>query len=198
MHMSSQSKRPSLSENEQKIVSRAAHKQHLEQKTILWDIALFFTVGLLGIMLHIAGLWTARIPLLAWAAPINESIWEHLKLLFWPAVLVGLLRRLCNGRLQHGILTTFAEGILLAMVLTVVGFYTYSGIWGQHNFWADISLFFLSDLLLTWYVRKFAERQKKSSLPGLCIMLLLAGCFIWFSYAPPELGIFADLSQSLQ
>lgn len=186
------------SESEEQIISRAAHKKHMEKKTVVWDIALFFTVSILGVLLHIAGMWFSSIPILAWIAPINESIWEHLKLLLWPACLIALLRKVCTGQLQRGLLTTFAEGILLSMMLTVVGFYTYSGIWGQHSFWADISLFFLSALILTWYVKNRADRQKKSSLPGLIIILLLAGCFIWFSYDPPEIGIFMDLSQSLQ
>lgn len=180
------------------ILDRAAHKRHLQKKTLLWDVLLFVTVGVLGVLLHMAGSFFAGQPLLRCIAPVNESIWEHLKLLFWPAFLIAVLRRLFTGKLQHGILTTFAQGMLLAMGLLVVGFYTYSGIWGQHSLRADIALFFLCDLVLTLFVRFRAEGQKKSSLPGLFVWLLLAGCFIYFSYYPPDLGIFQDLSRSQQ
>ncbi len=187
---------PSLGGKE--ILDRAAHKRHLQKKTLLWDVLLFVTVGVLGVLLHLYGPLFAAYPLLRCIAPINESIWEHLKLLYYPALLIAVLRRLFTGKLQHGILTTFAQGTLLAMALTVAGFYTYSGVWGQHSLSVDITLFFISDLVLTLFVRFRAEGQKKSSLPGLFVWLLLAGCFAYFSFYPPDIGIFTDLSQSLQ
>ncbi len=183
---------------ERDIIGRAAHKQHMERKTRLWDLGLFLTVGILGVLLHMAGPIWSRYPLLRVIAPINESVWEHLKLLFYPALLVAIVRRLLLGRLQHGILQTFLEGTLLAMSLMLIGFYTYSGILGTQHHQANITLFFLCDLVLTLHVRLYAERQKKSSLPALFVWLLLAGCFVWFSFHPPGIGIFQDLSQSLQ
>ncbi len=176
------------------VLNRAMHKKHQLKKLVLWDIFLFVAVGVLGPVLHFA----SPIPLLHFIAPINESIWEHLKLLYYPAVLVALVRRLTTGKLQHGILTTFAEGILLSMLLIIILFYTYSGIIGTFYLWADVLIFYLSDLVLTLYVHIRSSRQKKSSLPGLLILLLLAGCFFCFTLNPPDLGIFRDISQPLQ
>ncbi len=180
------------------ILDRAMHKKHQLKKLVLWDILLFAIVGVLGPVLHFASPFLAGIPLLQFITPINESIWEHLKLLYFPAVLVALLRRLMTGKLQHGILTTFAEGLLAAMLLTVILFYTYSGVIGTIYLWADILLFYLSALVLTLYVHIRSSRQKKSSLPGLFVLLLLAGCFFCFTLNPPDLGIFRDISQPLQ
>lgn len=185
-------------EREKEILDRAAHKKHLFKKTILWDILLFILLGLLGPLLHYAAHPLVTFPILKGFLPINESIWEHLKLLFYPAAGVAIMRRLSLGKLQHGILTTFAEAILIAITVMVSGFYTYSGILGTHHFLIDIVLFYLCSLILTIYVNKRASRQKKSSLPGLLVLLLLTGCFLFFSYNLPDIGLFHDLSQLSQ
>lgn len=186
------------SEQEKQILDRASHKKHLLKKTILWDILLFCVLGILGPVMHYFEPMLIQIPIFKGIFPINESIWEHLKLLFYPAAAVGIVRRLVCGKLQHGILTTFAEGIVIAMLLMVAGFYTYSGILGMHSLPMDISLFYLCSLVMTVYVSKQALRQKNSSLSGLLVLLLLTGCFLFFSYNAPDIGLFRDLSQPLR
>lgn len=191
-------RKPHCSDRDAALLDRAAQRKHLLKKTILWDILLFAAVGILGPLLHFANDVFPGVPILQVIAPTNESIWEHLKLLFFPAVPVAVLRRLCTGRLQHGILTTFAEGLVLSMLLLIAAFYSYSGILGTHDLRIDIALFYLSDLVLTIYTHKRASGQKKSSLPGLVILLLIAGCFFCFTFNPPMIGLFADLSQPVQ
>jgi quinol-cytochrome oxidoreductase complex cytochrome b subunit len=188
--------KPPCTEQDTLILDRAAHKKHLLRKLLLWDILLFAALGILGPLLHNAA--QLPIPLLRFFVPVNESVWEHLKLLFVPAFLVAMLRRLCTGHLQRGILTTFAQGLLLSMVLMTVGFYTYSGILGRNSHIANITLFYLCSLFLTLWVHVRSSGQKKSSLSGLLILLLLAGCFVYFTLYPPDLAIFTDFSQSLQ
>lgn len=187
--------KPLCSGQDTEILDRASHKMHLRRKLLLWDLLLFAMLAVLGPLLHNAVDVLPGLPVLKLFAPVNESIWEHLKLLFFPALLVGILRRLVAGKLQHGILTTYAEGLLLSMLLMVTAFYTYSGVIGANSLSADIALFYLCSLFLTLYIRRRSGRQKKSSLSGLFILLLLAGCFFYFTLYPPDLAIFTDLSQ---
>ena len=44
-------------------------------------IARILSVSLLGTLLHFTYRWSGRNPLIA---PVNESVWEHMKLLFFP------------------------------------------------------------------------------------------------------------------
>jgi hypothetical protein len=76
------------------------------------------------------------------------------------------------------------------MFFTVAVFYTYSGILGSNDLRADIAIFYLSAAFLTCFVRYKADGQRKSSLPGLLILLALTGCFLFFTYFPPTLGLF--------
>ncbi len=178
------------SQNEQQILDRAAHKGHLRRKTLIWDLVLIAFLGTAGPLLHCIAPLFAEIPVISGLLPVNESVWEHLKLLFFPGFLIAVLRRLFTGKLHHGVLTTYAEGLLLSMALMIAGFYTYSGILGTHTLYGDIALFYACTLFLMAFVRKQMPRQKKSSMPGLILLLLLTGCFFYFTYFPPGLGIF--------
>ena len=51
----------------------------------VWELLGFALTALGGTLLHFLYDWTNEA---AWAAPfcaVNESTWEHMKLLFWPA-----------------------------------------------------------------------------------------------------------------
>ncbi len=42
---------------------------------------------LLGFPMHYIYQWSCNSPIVGAIAPVNESIWEHLKLTFWPMLL---------------------------------------------------------------------------------------------------------------
>lgn len=43
--------------------------------------------SILSIPLHFSYAWLGKLNMVGMFTPINESIWEHLKLLFWPLLL---------------------------------------------------------------------------------------------------------------
>ena len=47
-------------------------------------IAGILCVSILGTLLHFTYRWSGRNPLIGLIAPVNESVWEHMKLLFFP------------------------------------------------------------------------------------------------------------------
>ncbi len=173
------------------VLDRASHRQHMLHKTLLWDVVLFVVLSISGPLAHYYAPLLCRIPVLAVFVPVNESVWEHMKLLFFPALLIGGIRYLWTGELQKGIMTTFASGLWRAMLLMVCLYYSISGISGSILLWMDITLYYVGVIFLTLYVRIHATGQKKSSLPGMVFLLLMTGCFIRFTYCPPDLGIFA-------
>lgn len=175
---------------EHPVLDRAAQRKHMLHKTILWDIALVLVSGILGPLLHLYAPLLCRMPVLAVLVPVNESVWEHLKLLFFPAALTACIRYCCTGNLQKGILSTIASGLWRTMLLMVCGFYSISGILGGITLWTDIALFYFCAVYLTIFVRQHANTQRKNNLPGIVFLLLLTGCFIWFTYHPPGIGLF--------
>ena len=66
----------------------------MKQRSILWQAAVFALVTFGGTILHFLYDWTGGSILAAPFSGVNESTWEHMKLLFWPLVLFALVQRL--------------------------------------------------------------------------------------------------------
>ena len=49
------------------------------------NITAFLTIGLIGVISHFIYEWTGENTLAGLIFPVNESIWEHLKLIFFPS-----------------------------------------------------------------------------------------------------------------
>ena len=66
----------------------------MKQRSILWQWAGFAVATFGGTILHFLYDWTGESILVAPFSGVNESIWEHMKLLFWPLFLFALVQRL--------------------------------------------------------------------------------------------------------
>ncbi len=174
-------------------LERAAGRSKMLRKTRIWDVLLILVTGIGGPVLHLYAPVIRCVPWMAVLVPVNESVWEHLKLLYFPAVSVMLLRYLFTGELQRGILTTFASGLWRAMLLMICGFYTVSGILGALWLPADIGLFYVCMIYMVIYLRRHADRQRGNNLPGVLLLLLMAAGFVYFTYFPPEIGLFTEI-----
>ena len=149
----------------------------------------------LGAILAGAGLhflWQALPnPLFALISPVNESVWEHLKLLYWPflAAAFVLARGADDAR---GRWCGLLVGLLAAPLLLLGAYYPLRYGFGVHGLWLDLLLYVLAmgaGFLL-------AYRLQRRALPaGLCGPLVIAAgiygaALALFSFAPPDLPIF--------
>ena len=93
------------------------------------DLPAILAVAILGSLNHFLYDWTGSSSFVALFCPINESPWEHLKLLFFPFLFVTLgTAVLCRSRNKRFFYCRFL-GVVCGMAFTLVSFYTYTGIW---------------------------------------------------------------------
>lgn len=155
----------------------------------LWG---FVFVGVLGVLFHFAYNWLGQIPILGLFFPINESIWEHLKLLFFPVVLWWFLEWAFSQK-QSRFFAPRLWALSLSMAFIVVAFYTYSGIIGDHFSVVDIGIYFLANALYFLLARRFSRNKKESEGENiLALILFLTLLFsLWvFTFFPPDLALF--------
>ena len=160
----------------------------------LWQLMGFAVTSLGGTILHFLYEWLGEA---AWIAPfsgVNESTWEHMKLLFWPMFIFAIVQSFSFSD-RKDFWCVKLRGILLGLILIPVIFYTYNGVIGRSPDWLNIAIFFVSGaiayLLETWLFRKknLRCRSKKRAIGILCAIALL---FVIFTFLTPELGIFKD------
>ena len=132
-----------------------------------------------------------------WIAPfsgVNESTWEHMKLLFWPMFLFAIVQGRFYGD-RRDFWCIKLRGILAGLTLIPILFYTYNGAIGNSPDWLNISIFFISAAAAYIYeTRLFRSEKLTCKAPRLAFaaLTLIGLLFVIFTFHTPELGIFLD------
>lgn len=147
---------------------------------------------ILGILLHFSFEWSNNNLFIGTFSSINESIWEHLKLLFFPMLISTIIGHFYL-KIHSNYLCIKTKGILLALTFTVVFFYTYTGIIGTNFTFVDIGIFFASVILSQYYTCKKIKTNTfcNNFISGI-ILFILSLCFVIFTFSPPNIGLFKD------
>ena len=176
----------------------------------IWNIiGILFTITA-GSLLHFINQFFSN-PFCSIIGAVNESTWEHLKLIFMPMLAFGILEYLFYGKQIRGFFSIKVCSILLGMITIVALFYTYTGVLGFHLLGLDLAVFVLSIILAYW----FACRKLTQHLPAagefsyayrkpdgfFChpagiiltsvILILLLFAFVIFTFQAPDIGLFA-------
>lgn len=125
---------------------------------------------------------------------VNESVWEHLKLVFWPAAGFMLIQTVYFRRLPSSFLAAKAVGILVMPAVILVMYYT-SKLFGVESFVFDIFTFYLSVVLGQLSTIKLLKKNnlpKTVSYLGLTVIAILAVAFTYFTFDPPRVPLFQD------
>lgn len=168
------------------------------RKIFLWQLAGFAFVTLLGSLLHFAYSWSGENPAVGAFTAVNESTWEHMKLLFFPMFLFSLFEwRFFTGVPEF--LRIKLCGTLLGLLLIPVLFYTYNGMFGKSPDFVNIAIFFLAALAASVYEGWQLVRVTEGDVEGggspalsLSVFFLLAVLFVLFTFFPPHLPLFRD------
>ena len=160
----------------------------------LWQLAGFAVTSLLGTLLHFLYDLTGGSALIAPFSGVNESTWEHMKLLFWPLLIFAFIEWLFF-RDREEFWCVKLRGTLLGLSLIPLIFYLYNGVIGKSPDWINIAIFFISAAAAYVYeTRQFSSGRARCKNPRLAIIMLcvLATMFIVFTFATPTLAIFRD------
>lgn len=153
-------------------------------------ILTFIAVVLAGCALHFLYGWLPNAAT-ALFSPVNESLWEHVKLIFWPYLGAALL--LNRGR-PGGVRPWLLVLPLLCALVLILG-WVYHITLGGEAMWVDIAIYILVMALGFWLPTRFSGPFKgvKWMLPIL-VTVLLALLIGWFTLYPPEGLLFRDLA----
>jgi len=164
--------------------------KYLKQYTV---IGIIFVL-IIGSLAHFLYDWTANNQIVGFFTPVSESVWEHLKLLFFPMLIYSLIMIIKFGKKYTCIPSALCFGILAGSFLIPFFYYTYTSILGKNIFILDICIFIFSIIIAFYLSYKFTlSCQLESFTPLLCILVcVLFACFLIFTYHPPDYIIFQD------
>ena len=165
-----------------------------ERSIGLWQLMGFAVTSFLGTVLHFLYDWLGEAMLIAPLSGVNESTWEHMKLLFWPMFLFAVVQSFFFGD-RKDFWCVKVRGILLGISLIPVLFYTYNGAIGKSPDWINIAIFFVSAALAYLYETHLYKKEKircKTPRLSLALLCIIAASFVIFTFLTPQIGIFKD------
>ena len=166
----------------------------MKRNVTLWQFAGFCLTAILGTLLHYLYDWSNNSILAALVSGVNESTWEHMKLLFFPLFLFAWVLSCFFKEYAHFWWVKLG-GFLIGLVLIPALFYTYNGAIGKSPEWYNITIFFVA-AAVTFFVewRVFRRNRTRCKHPWVALALIgvLGVLFIVFTFETPQLPLFRD------
>lgn len=167
-----------------------------DRKWRTWEIIGLLLTLAAGNLLHFVYHWSGRNAIVAAFASVNESTWEHMKLLTVPWLIWSAVEWLALRHSKGSVLAARAAGLLAGLLAIPTLFYTYQGITGVNSDVVNILIFQVAVLLAFWASWRLQDRRWLSGrlwqwLGGLCL-LGIGVLFVLWTYHPPQLAVFVD------
>ena len=166
-------------------------KQHIRS----WQLAGFFFTSFAGTLLHFLFDWSGENIVVALFSAVNESNWEHIKLLFYPMFLFAGIEHYFLGKEMQSFWCIKLKGALLGFVLIPAIYYSYTGMLGLSSDLFNVLIFFITAGIVYYMETKLLEKNRKcrfssrSAFIFLCLIVLL---FTLLTFSPPQIPFFRD------
>lgn len=167
----------------------------MEKSIFRWQLAGFLFTSVLGALLHFVFQWSGQLAITAMFSPVNESIWEHMKLMYFPMLLFAWLQSRGMDTKSSRFWCYKLGGILIGTLLIPIFYYTYTGILGTSAEWFNILIFFLAaGAAYLWETRQMTRGADcgLSSELSLAIIGGIGVAFVALTFFPPHIPLFQD------
>lgn len=167
----------------------------MKKSLTFWQKGGFLFTSAAGSLLHFLYEWTNQSILVAPFSAVNESTWEHMKLLFFPMFVFSLLENRFVSERYNNFRCAKLFGTAVGLFLIPVLYYTYTGALGVTADWFNIAIFFISAAAAYFtetVILKRVVSLSKSSFLCFVVLCLIALAFIIFTFVQPKIPLFQD------
>ncbi|TFG15701.1 MAG: hypothetical protein EU535_01200 [Promethearchaeota archaeon] len=167
----------------------------MESKIKNWEIIGVFFLIIVGSFFHfLFEISNYNIVVAAFAA-VNESVWEHLKLAFFPLLIFSIIEYYYIKELTTNFIIAKAVAGYLMPFFIVIIFYSYTAVLGDNLLIFDVLSFIIAVFvgqLISYKILILPVSSKSLTIISWIAIIMLAIIFVLFTYFPPELPIFQD------
>ncbi len=155
----------------------------------------FVFTGIMGVLLHFLYDITGESIIVAPFSAVNESTWEHMKLLFFPLLVFAFIEYRLIGKSYENFRCVKLIGTAVGLLTIPLLYYTYKGALGISADWFNIAIFFIAAAVTFLLERALLKRGISCPVPpvvSIGVLILMAVLFVVFTFAPPEIPLFMD------
>ncbi|MBE7091063.1 MAG: hypothetical protein E7363_04015 [Clostridiales bacterium] len=167
----------------------------MKRSILLWQVAGLTFATALGTLLHFIYDISGESLIFAPFSAVNESTFEHMKILFFPMLIFALAQFAFFRKDSPCFWRIKAVGTGIAVLSIPLLFYTLTGIFGKLPAFVNIGIFFLSAGL--GYLYEGLQFKKRLAPCRCCalyfsLLLVTAILFILGTFFPPHIPLFLD------
>ncbi len=160
-----------------------------------WEAIGIIFISIMGSFFHFLFELSDYNIIVAPFAAVNESVWEHLKLAFFPLLIYSFIEYLfLKETANNFIIGKAVAGYLIPLVIIII-FYSYTALLGTNLLIFDILSFFIAVVigqLVSLKIHLSPQYSKRYTIISWMALIILAFIFVLFTFYPPELPIFQD------
>jgi hypothetical protein len=167
----------------------------MKRSVLRWELIGIGVIFFVGAMFHFLFEWAGGWSPVGVIAAVNESVWEHFKIAFWPALIYAIIEYPFLKRSVNNFFIAKAIGLYVMPAAIAAIFYAYTAIFGEEILAVDITIFLVAvalGQLASYKILTLKQWPRWLSGVGVAMVILLAVAFGVFTFYPPELGIFRD------
>ena len=133
--------------------------------------------------------------------PVNESIWEHMKLLVTPVLIFSFFEYIIYRRKNinyNNFLLSYAISMVIGILIYLLIYLPIDSIFG-HSVFVAIGLLFITFIIIeivSYYIMRYKD-IKYSNIMGIGIIIFIYIIFGYFTYNPPYNDLFYDTQKKI-
>ena len=166
----------------------------MKKSPLLLQFFGFVFTSVVGTLLHFVFDWSKENVIVALFSAVNESIWEHMKLLYFPMVIFALYESRYFKN-QFNFWCAKAVGITIGVIIIPVIYYSYTGALGVSCDWFNITIFFIAASLVYYLENVILKNNRRcfvSPIVSKIFIFTLGVLFVFFTFLPPRIPLFCD------
>ena len=172
----------------------------MKRSALKWELTGIAVISLLGSALHFVFEWSGEMASVGVFAAVNESVFEHLKLTFWPTVLYGAITFNFLKSSANNLIIAKAAALYTMPLTIIVLFYSYTTLTGIESVLIDILIFIIAvacGQLASYGILKIKTLPGWLNWLSLSLIIVLAFIYGFFTFYPPHLPFFMDSSSGI-
>ncbi|MFX1313035.1 MAG: DUF6512 family protein [Promethearchaeota archaeon] len=167
----------------------------LKNSILKWEIGGIIFISFVGALFHFVFEWLGHWEYIGGFFPVNESVWEHLKLPYWPLIIFALIEYQYIKEGTNNFIVGKTLAALISIVIIIITFYTYTAILKTEILIIDISSFIIGvavGQLISYKILTISTVPKLIIIFSWIIFIAIGIIFILFTFLPPHLPLFRD------
>jgi hypothetical protein len=168
----------------------------MKKRLLVWDTSGVLLIAVFGKSLRFAFELSNFWKPVAVIAAVNESTWEHLKMVFWPGLVFSLLEyNFLKGWVSNFWIAKLSSLLIMPLVIAF-GWYGIVAIAEENIFIINIVLFTAAIVLGQWASYQIMKTNSLTSIDqrvGIAGIMLLTLAFGLFTFFPPKIFLFEHI-----